>query len=106
MILLELVETEVGYVDGLKTLVQVYLPQLYALPLVSERTADLIARNAKELLKVHVRLVGKMVDVLKEEKLGYEFGPEPVVSSQLEKVSRRLAGIFVEEVSNSLIDRG
>lgn len=99
MILLELVETEVGYMDGLKTLVHVYLPQLYALPSVNERTADLISRNAKELLAVHERLAENMVNVLKEEKLGYDLGPEPVVSSQLEKVSRRLAGLFVEEVS-------
>jgi len=106
MILLELVETEVGYMDGLSTLVQVYLPQLYALPSVSERTADLIARNAKELLTLHIRLAGKMVEVLKEEKLGYDLGPEPVVSSQLEKVSRRIAGIFVEEVRGRLSQQG
>ena len=99
MILLELVETEVAYMDDLKTLVMVYLPQLYALPSVSERTADLVARNARALLEIHVRLAGKMVDVLKEEKLGYEPHSEPDVSRQLETVSRKLASIFVEEVS-------
>ena len=99
MILLELVETEVGYMEDLKTLVLVYLPQLYALPSVSERTADLVARNARDLLDIHIRLANKMVEVLKEEHLGYEPHPEPMVSKQLERVSRRLAAIFVEEVS-------
>lgn len=99
MILLELVETEVGYMEDLKTLVLVYLPQLYALPSVSERTADLVARNARDLLDIHIRLANKIVEVLKEEHLGYEPHPEPMVSKQLERVSRRLAAIFVEEVS-------
>jgi len=101
MILLELVETEVAYMGDLTILVQVYLPQLYALPSISERTADLISRNARELLDVHLRLAGRMVDVLKEEKLGYDFGPEPMVSSQLERASRRLAALFVDEVSDT-----
>jgi hypothetical protein len=99
MILLELVETEVAYTEDLKTLVQVYLPQLYALPSVSERTADLVARNAKELLDIHLKMAGRMVEVMKEESLGYEpEHPEPIVCKQLERVSRRLAAIFVEEV--------
>jgi hypothetical protein len=102
MILLELVETEVAYMGDLTILVQVYLPQLYALPSISERTADLISRNARDLLDIHARLAGRMVDVLKEEKLGYDFGPEPMVSSQLERASRKLAALFVDEVGGGL----
>ena len=99
MILLELVETEVTYADDLKTLVHIYIPQLYALPSVNEKTADKIARNAKELVEVHEILARKMVEVLKEEQLGYEPQPEPVVSVKLERVARRLAALFVQDVS-------
>lgn len=102
MILLELVETEVAYTEDLKTLVQVYLPQLCALPSVSERTADLVARNSRDLLDIHLRFSRKMVDVLKEEHLGYEpQHPEPMMCKQLERVSRRLAEIFVDEVGHT-----
>lgn len=98
LILLELVETEVAYTEDLKTLVQVYLPQLYALPSVSERTAAHIARNSAGLLAFHSGFAGKMVDVLKEEDFGYEQQPEPVMGSQLERVSRRLSELFVSQV--------
>jgi len=105
MILLELVETEVAYAQDLKTLVQVYLPQLYALPSVSERTADFIARNSAALLQFHVQLAGKMVDVLKKEGLGYESQPELFMAGKLERISRRLASLFVDQVSDGPLDR-
>ena len=106
MILLELVETEVAYAQDLKTLVQVYLPQLYAMPLVSERTADLIGRNSAELLNFHSQLAVKMVNVLKEEGLRYEVKLEPFMSSRLERASRRLAAFFVNEVSHNHLEIG
>ena len=99
MILLELVETEISYVEDLKTLVQVYLPQMYALPSVSERTADMVARNSTDLLLFHAQLVTKMVDVLKEEGLRLEPQPELFLSGKLERIARRVAALFVEEVS-------
>lgn len=99
MILLELVETEVAYAEDLKNLVQVYLPQLYALPSLSERSADLVARNSAELLDVHTQLAAKMVDVLKKEGLSYELQPELLISRKFERISRRLAALFVDEVS-------
>lgn len=104
MVLLELVETEVAYADDLKTLVQVYLPQLYALPGVSERTADMIARNAKQLLVFHEALVVRMVDVMKEEGLGYELPPTLDAGGTVEKVSRKLSGILVESVSLASVE--
>ena len=96
MVVLELVETEVAYAEGLRALVQVYLPQLAALPSVSERTASLIARNAVDLLEFHANFATTMVDVLKEEKIGYDISHEPDVP--IERVARRLAGLFVEHV--------
>ena len=99
-IVLELVETEVAYTQDLKTLVQVYLPQLHAMPSVSERTADLIGRNSAGLLEFHTQLAARMVAVLKEEGLRYEVQLEPFMSSRLERISRRLAAFFVNEVSH------
>lgn len=103
MILLELVGTEVAYALDLKTLVQVYLPQLHALPSISERTADLVARNSAALLDFHTQLASKMVDILKEEGLDYESQPELFISGKLERISRRLAGLFVDEVSPGVL---
>lgn len=102
LIILELVETEVGYVDDLTTLVHVYLPQLYALSNVSSHTAEHIARNAGELLEVHSKLVTSMVDVLKYEDVGYAPDLADDVAGTLERVSRKLALLFVENVSDSV----
>ena len=99
MILFELVETEVSYVEDLRILVQVYLPQLYALPSVFERSAGLIARNSAGLLEFHAQFLTRMVDILKEEGLCYESQPELFMSRKLERISRRLAALFVDEVS-------
>lgn len=96
MVVLELVETEVAYAEGLRALVQVYLPQLAALPSVSERTATLIARNAVDLLDFHANFATKMVQVLKEEKIGYEILHDPDVP--IERAARRLSALFVEHV--------
>lgn len=101
MILLELVETEVAYAEDLKALVEVYLPQLHALPSVLERTASAVARNAAELLVIHSELSLRMVEVLKEEELGYEMLPEEDLVSKVERVSRRVAGVLVDKVRNS-----
>lgn len=97
MVVLELVETEVAYAEGLRALVQVYLPQLAALPSVSERTASLVARNAVDLLEFHANFATKMVDILKEEKIGFEALHDPDVP--IERAARRLSGLFVEHVS-------
>ncbi|KAK4686033.1 hypothetical protein P7C73_g4096, partial [Tremellales sp. Uapishka_1] len=99
MILLELVETEVRYTEELKILVQIYLPQLTALPTVSKKTASLIGRNTTELLFFHTQFSMRMVDVLKEEGLTYEPQPEPFMAGKFDRVSRRLAALFVEDAS-------
>jgi hypothetical protein len=97
MVLLELVETEVAYAEGLRALVQVYLPQLAALPAVSERTASMIARNSSELLDFHANLATRMVEVLKTEGIGYDIIHDPDVS--VERASRKIAALFIEHVS-------
>jgi hypothetical protein len=99
MVLLELVETEVAYAEGLRALVQVYLPQLAALPAVSERTASMIARNASELLEFHAILATRMVEILKMEGIGYDIIHDPDVS--VERASRKVASLFIEHVSTS-----
>jgi len=100
MVMLELVETEVAYAEGLRALVQVYLPQLAALPAVSERTASMIARNASELLEFHANLATRMVEILKIEGIGYDIIHDPDVP--VEKASRKIASLFIEHVSHIL----
>ncbi|ORX35145.1 hypothetical protein BD324DRAFT_652858 [Kockovaella imperatae] len=98
MVLLELVETEVAYAQDLKTLVHVYLPQLFALPGLSEITTRAIARNSDQLLRFHEAFMSRMVLVMVEEgmvptDMALESG------TKLEKVARRLASLFVDEVA-------
>lgn len=97
MVLLELVETEVAYAEGLRALVQVYLPQLAALPAVSQRTAAMIARNSSDLLDFHADLATRMVEILKHEGIGYDIIHDPDVP--VERASRKVAALFMEYVS-------
>ncbi|WVW81229.1 hypothetical protein I302_103220 [Kwoniella bestiolae CBS 10118] len=101
MIILELAETEVAYTEDLRTLCHVYLPQLAALPSVNERNAKMIARNTEELLVFHAAFAGKMVETLKEEGLGYHSPRELEVGSagQVDRVSRKLAALFVDDIT-------
>lgn len=108
MILLELVETEVAYAEDLKALVEVYLPQLHALPAVPESSAMAVGRNAAELLGIHSGLSVRMVQILKDEGLGYEMVPEEDLAGKVERVSRKLASALVDQVSTfcELADSG
>ncbi|EIW73040.1 hypothetical protein M231_04313 [Tremella mesenterica] len=96
MVLLELVETEVTYAEDLKTLVQIYLPQLAALPTVSERTTAMVARNASALLDIHQVLAMRMVEVIKEEGLNFDQQAETSTTEKVERAARRVAALFVE----------
>ncbi|OCF34896.1 hypothetical protein I316_03443 [Kwoniella heveanensis BCC8398] len=102
MILVELVETEVAYAEDLKTLVHVYLPQLAALPSVTERQAKAIARNTDELLIFHSAFASKMIDVLKEQGLGYHYAPadQPALADKVEKAAKKLACLFVDDIAH------
>lgn len=93
MILLEIAETEVTYVQDLRSLVQIYLPQLAALPHVSEGSLQLIARNTNDLLDFHVQLAAHMVDILKFQGMGYDYADPQTV----EKVTKEFAELFVRE---------
>ena len=97
MILLEMVETEVGYALDLRKLVQVYLPQLAALPGISEKTSEMIGRNAKDLLVLHEGMMVNMVDVLRDE--GVRTLEEMWDEGRAERTARRLAALFVDDVS-------
>ena len=97
MVLMELVETEVAYTHDLKTLVHVYVPQLSSLPGLSDTTCRAIARNAEALLDLHEGFMSRMVLVMKEEEMTASH--EPDMATKLEKVARRLAALFVDEVS-------
>ena len=105
MILLELVETEVAYAEDLKRLVDIYLPHLAAMPGVSERTVDMVVRNAPHLLELHSGLAKRMVEILKEEGLTYEHQPEPLVAGKIERAARRLSALFLEEVHDIIPER-
>ena len=96
MILFELVETEVAYTQDLRTLVFVYLPQLASLPGLTEATTNAIARNSAQLLELHEKFMEKMVLVLRDENLRSLEGPD--ISGKLERVARKLASLFVDQV--------
>jgi hypothetical protein len=95
MILLEIVETEITYVHDLQALVHIYLPQLAALPSVSERILSLVVRNTTDLLQFHVQFAAHLVDILKYCGMGYEEAPADTVDT----VTKRVSELFVREVS-------
>ncbi|WWC57545.1 uncharacterized protein I303_100077 [Kwoniella dejecticola CBS 10117] len=101
MIILELAETEVAYTEDLRTLCHVYLPQLAALPSVTERSAKMIARNTEELLVFHATFVDKIVDILKGEGLNYDSAKEVECgdAGKIDRISKSLATLFVDDIS-------
>jgi len=105
MILLELIETEVAYAEDLRLLVQVYLPQLAALPSISPKMTSIIGRNAGDLLVIHSAISVEMVDILRQEKLGFSCVADEQLEGKVERVSRRVASLLVANVSLSLIKR-
>lgn len=60
-----------------------------------------VSRNISDLLFFHVQLAARMVEVLKEEALSYVPKSEDslVEFEKVERVVRRLAALFVEDVS-------
>lgn len=106
-ILVELVETEMAYTDHLRDLVHIYLPQLAALSIVTPAQHALISRNLKEMLYFHEQLTNRMVDVLKEEGLGTDTQSLPGIDEgvRVERIARKIAAVFVEDVSVFALDR-
>ncbi|WWC90227.1 uncharacterized protein L201_005160 [Kwoniella dendrophila CBS 6074] len=102
MIILELAETEVAYTEDLRTLCHVYLPQLAALPSVNERNAKMVARNTEDLLVFHAVFAGKMVEILKEEGLGYDYARDGELGSagKVDRISRKIAALFVDDITH------
>lgn len=94
MILLEIIETEISYVHDLQALVHIYLPQLAALPHVSERVHTLVMRNTTDLLQFHVQFAAHMVDIIRFCGMSYEEA-SPVT---IDRVTKRVADLFVREV--------
>lgn len=117
--LLELVETESGYLDSLRTLVkvswrraisllvpaltlrtlQVYFQTLPFLPMLSAADVVAVVRNAEALLDLHERIVGRLVAV--EAEIGWQTGKARTRDLQERKVRKaagRVARIFVDEV--------
>lgn len=103
-ILVELVETEMAYSDHLRDLVHIYLPQLAALSIVTPAQHAAIGRNLKEMLYFHEQLSNRMVDVLKEEGLGTNTITIPGMDEgvRVERIARKIAAVFVEDVSRLL----
>jgi hypothetical protein len=94
MILLEIVETEISYVHDLQALVHIYLPQLAALPSVTDTIDALVIRATRDLLTFHVQFAEHLVNIFKYCGMGYgEATPEIV-----ETATKRIADIFVHEV--------
>lgn len=104
-ILVELVETEMAYTDHLRDLVHIYLPQLAALSIVTPAQHSAIGRNLKEMLYFHEQLTNRMVDVFKEEGLGTNTITIPGMDEgiRVERIARKIAAVFVEDVSRSVV---
>ncbi len=106
-ILVELVETEVGYTEHLRDLVRIYLPQLAALPIVSEQQRVQIARNLQDLAQFHEYFSSRLVDILREESVGCEaVDLEPVDDvARIDRIAKKIGAVFVEEVGVDRVGR-
>ncbi|BGP22426.1 proteophosphoglycan ppg4 [Rhodotorula toruloides] len=98
--LVELIETERGYVDHLRVLVQVYFQTLPFLTILTVQEVHVIIRNAEQLLELHER-IGERVERV-EEELGWmaEGEGEGEKAKRVRKAAGRVASIFNEEMPN------
>ena len=94
---LELVETELTHTEGLRKLVHVYLPTMRRTFVISESSWQLIVRNVQDVLELHERILGNMIDVLKQEEITYHMDIDEGAGERLERMARRLVRVLIDE---------
>ncbi|GAA5923257.1 hypothetical protein JCM1841_005687 [Sporobolomyces salmonicolor] len=102
--LVELIETESGYLEHLRVLVKVYFQTLPFLTILTVAEVEAVVRNAEALLKLHERIAERLEQV--ERELGWrhaeEDGETKVNNSswKVRKAAGRVARVFVDELPN------
>ncbi|GAA5989771.1 hypothetical protein JCM11641_006028 [Rhodosporidiobolus odoratus] len=104
--LVELVETERGYLEGLRVLVKVYFQTLPFLTLLTVADVHAILRNADALLALHER-IGERIDIV-EKELGWrsevafteEAGNQDDQEHKLAQAAGKIAEVFQDELPN------
>ncbi|GAA6039621.1 hypothetical protein JCM8097_002221 [Rhodosporidiobolus ruineniae] len=105
--LVELVETEKGYLEGLRVLVKVYFSTLPFLTILSVAEVHAVVRNAEQLLALHER-IGERIEQV-ERELGWRKDAKgkgkEVDREEVDKQAartRQAAGRIVEVLSDEL----
>ncbi|KAK4701210.1 hypothetical protein P7C70_g5026, partial [Phenoliferia sp. Uapishka_3] len=98
--LLELVETERGYLDSLRVLVKGYFQTLPFLDVLTSADIASVVRNAEALLELHERIAVRLVQV--EQELGWmtaETDPKKT-DAKVRGAAGRVARVFTDELPN------
>ncbi|KAL8279312.1 hypothetical protein RQP46_008349 [Phenoliferia psychrophenolica] len=98
--LLELVETERGYLDSLRVLVKGYFQTLPFLDVLTAADIASVVRNAEKLLELHERIAVRLVQV--EQELGWMSADADVAQSdaKVRGAAGRVARVFLDELPN------
>ncbi|GAA5911325.1 hypothetical protein JCM8208_005219 [Rhodotorula glutinis] len=99
--LVELVDTERGYLEHLRVLVQVYFRTLPFLTALSAAEVQAVIRNANELLQLHERIADRIDQVERELSWRHDaVEGEQVQSFKTKKAAGRIAIVFADEASS------
>ncbi|GAA5961164.1 hypothetical protein JCM8115_005852 [Rhodotorula mucilaginosa] len=102
--LLELVETERGYLEHLRILVKVYFQMLPFLTILTLAEVQAIVRNAEQLLGLHERIAERIDQVehelswRRDDALRAEGGPQQARKTRM--AAARIVGVLVEQLPN------
>ncbi|GAA5865787.1 hypothetical protein JCM3774_003093 [Rhodotorula dairenensis] len=102
--LLELVETERGYLEHLRILVKVYFQTLPFLTILTLSEVQAIIRNAEQLLDLHERIAERIEQV--EHELGWKRDAsgvqdgDPGQAQQTRLAAVRIASVLAEQLPN------
>ncbi|GAA5964766.1 hypothetical protein JCM3765_002547 [Sporobolomyces pararoseus] len=103
--LVELVDTELAYLEHLRALVKVYFQTLPFLTLLSLGEVEAIVRNAEALLELHERISERIEMVEQELRWRDEEAGEGEAATfrrqwKVRKAAQKIARIFVNELPN------
>ncbi|GAA5845110.1 hypothetical protein JCM5353_006840 [Sporobolomyces roseus] len=102
--LIELVDTESGYLEHLRALVKVYFQTLPFLTLLSASEVEAVVRNAEALLELHERIADRLEEVERELSWRGEEEEGEVQQSKkhwkVRKAAQKIAKVFVDELPN------
>ncbi|GAA5944001.1 hypothetical protein JCM3775_006805 [Rhodotorula graminis] len=109
--LVELVDTERGYLEHLRVLVQVYFRTLPFLTALTAAEVQAVVRNANELLELHERIADRVDQVERElswrddgvegDQVGRDGKRDK--SFKTRKAAGRIASIFADEASSFVL---